>query len=145
MQLEEHVGCSTADETVGVMQGPAAGREATLSTCCDERIEGDSVGNAALLMHFIEELQGQLPLASLFTGANQAAVGDDTALAALPDHLLKDLHHLYTALPVNTHAGMGNRIMYDLAINLKIALGGAMLDVTSQAQAELMAVIHNFK
>ena len=65
-----------------------------LSTGGDEGVEGDCVWNAALLVHFIEQLQCQLPLPSLLTSADETAVCDDAAFAAFPDHLLEDLHDL---------------------------------------------------
>ena len=64
----------------------------TLGTGSDEGVVGDRVGDAPLLVHFIEQLHGQFPVARLLTGTDQAAVGDHAALAPLPYHLLKHLH-----------------------------------------------------
>ena len=71
--------------------GPQYMWSSTLGTCSDEGVIGDSVGSAALLMHFIEQLHGQLPVARLLTGADKAAVCDHTALTPFPNHLLENL------------------------------------------------------
>lgn len=65
-----------------------------MSTCSDEGVEGDSVWEAALIVHLIEELQSQLPLSSLFAGRDEAAVCDDAALTPLVHHFLEHLHDL---------------------------------------------------
>ncbi len=52
-----------------------------------ERIEGDDIGAAVVLGALLKEFQGQLPVPSLLTGTNQAAVCDHTPLAALYDQL----------------------------------------------------------
>lgn len=64
----------------------------TLGTCSDERVVGDGVGGAALIVHLLEQVQGQVALPSLLACADQAGVGDHAALTSLPDHLLEHLH-----------------------------------------------------
>ena len=71
--------------------GGGRGVDVTLSTSSDEGVVGDSVGSAALLVHFIEQFHGQLPVAGLFTGTDETAVGDHAALTPLPHHLLEHL------------------------------------------------------
>jgi hypothetical protein len=70
----------------------------TLSASCDEGVESDGVGEASLVVHLVEELQGQLPLPCLFARRYEAAVRDDAAFTTLVHHLLENLHHLRHAL-----------------------------------------------
>lgn len=68
--------------------------ESTLGTCGDEGVEGDCIGEAALMMHLVEQLQCELPLSCLFACRDEAAVSDDTPLTTLVHHLLKHFHDL---------------------------------------------------
>lgn len=66
----------------------------------EQRVEGDSVGLAVVAVHFVQQLQRQLPPASLLTGADKAAVGDHIALAATPHHVLENPQRLlYLRMP----------------------------------------------
>lgn len=68
--------------------------KATLGACRYEGVESDSVGETALMVHLVEKLESQLPLPSLLTSRDKAAVGDHAAFAAFEHHFLKHLHNL---------------------------------------------------
>ena len=53
-------------------------------------------------MHLVEQVERQLPPASLLAGANQAAVGDDVALAVPGHHVLEYLDRLLHLLDAPT-------------------------------------------
>ena len=74
-------------------------KQSTLSAGSNQGIECDCVWEAAFMVHFIEELQCQLPLACLFAGGYETAVGNDTAFAPFVDHLLKHFHDLQNSSP----------------------------------------------
>ena len=64
------------------MPAPA---QLTLCAGCDQAVVCDGVWLHTLCMHLAKQVQGQLPLPGLLTGADQAAVGDHAPLAAAPD------------------------------------------------------------
>ncbi len=66
----------------------------TLAAGADEGVEGDDVGLAAVAVHLLQQLQGQLPAPGLLAGADEAAVGDHVALAAALHHVLEDPQRL---------------------------------------------------
>lgn len=55
----------------------------------DERVVGDDVGAAILLVHAVEEVERHLAAPRLLARRDQAAVRDDVALAAAPHHVLQ--------------------------------------------------------
>ena len=82
----------------------------TLSTGSNQGIVGDHIWFAALAVHLIEQLKGQLPLASLLTGADEAGVGDDIALAAASNHVL--------AASAQLQSGIYHKLLLDKNVSL---------------------------
>lgn len=64
------------------------GRADTLSTGSNQGVVGHHIRLAALAVHLIKQLKGQLPFAGLLTGADEAGIGDDVALTATSNHVL---------------------------------------------------------
>lgn len=65
-----------------------------LGACSDEAVVGDDVGCAALAQHLPKQVERQLPLPGLLTGADEGAVSDHAALTPCAQHVLVDLHDL---------------------------------------------------
>ena len=55
-----------------IMSEVACFKHITLSTSSDEGVIGDRVGGAALIVHLLEQVQGQVALPRLLTRTDQA-------------------------------------------------------------------------
>ncbi len=72
------------------------GPRRTLRAGRDERVEGDGVGLAALLVHLPKEADRHLPVAGLLARADEAGERDHRALALLVHHFVENSNRLRT-------------------------------------------------